>query len=97
MRFRKLRIAWSVRYGLACLLLIALWVWSYTYADDLVVTITKNHQLKLHSVSGRCIGFIAYAPSRPISSFARYTRTTPEGAEHAALQHGVLGGDRAMT
>src|SRR4051812_42896523 len=29
MRFRKLRIAWSVLCGLACVLLIAVWVRSY--------------------------------------------------------------------
>ena len=29
MRFRKLRIAWSVGWGLACVLMIALWMQSY--------------------------------------------------------------------
>src|SRR4051812_33758538 len=29
MRFRKLRIAWSVTCGIACVLLIVLWVLSY--------------------------------------------------------------------
>jgi hypothetical protein len=29
MRFRKLRIAWSVGWGIACVLLIALWIRSY--------------------------------------------------------------------
>src|SRR3954466_10399403 len=29
MRFRKLRIAWSAGWGLACVLLIVLWVRSY--------------------------------------------------------------------
>ena len=33
MRFRKLRIAWSVGCGIACLLLIALWVRSYWKSD----------------------------------------------------------------
>src|SRR4051812_16865232 len=33
MRFRKLRIAWSVFWGLACVLLIVLWVRSYWMAD----------------------------------------------------------------
>jgi|tagenome__1003787_1003787.scaffolds.fasta_scaffold19222441_1 hypothetical protein len=31
MRLRKLRIAWSVFWGLACVLLIVLWVRSYEY------------------------------------------------------------------
>ena len=97
MRFRKLRIAWSIACGIACVLLCVLWGRSYWYADDLVITLTKTRQLELQSVPGRCIGFIAYAPSRPISSFARYMRTTPEGAEHAHLKHGVLGGEWAMS
>ena len=35
MRFRKLRIAWSVGWGLAAVLLIALWVRSYWRVDGL--------------------------------------------------------------
>jgi hypothetical protein len=34
MRFRKLRIAWSVGWGLAAVLLIVLWVRSYTRQED---------------------------------------------------------------
>ena len=34
MRFRKLRIAWSVFWGVACVLLIVLWVRSYYYYLD---------------------------------------------------------------
>jgi len=37
MRYRKLRIAWSVAWGVACLLLIVLWVRSYSTYDDLMV------------------------------------------------------------
>src|SRR5215207_1862396 len=33
MRFRKLRIAWSVAYSMACVLLIVLWVRSYWKLD----------------------------------------------------------------
>src|SRR4051812_40405307 len=33
MRFRKLRIVWSVFCGLACVLLIVLWVRSYWYRE----------------------------------------------------------------
>ena len=35
MRFRKLRIAWSVVWGIACVLLIVLWVRSYWQVDIL--------------------------------------------------------------
>ena len=35
MRFRKLRIAWSVVWGLAAVLLIVLWVRSYWWVDQI--------------------------------------------------------------
>jgi hypothetical protein len=35
MRYRKLRIAWSVLWGLACVLLIALWARSYWRWDTI--------------------------------------------------------------
>jgi hypothetical protein len=35
MRIRKLRIAWSVACVIACVLLIALWVRSYSWVDEL--------------------------------------------------------------
>jgi hypothetical protein len=35
MRFRKLRIAWSVSCIVACVLLIAFWMRSYWRSDDL--------------------------------------------------------------
>jgi hypothetical protein len=35
MRFRKLRIAWAVACGIACVLLVVLWVRSY-WRNDLV-------------------------------------------------------------
>src|SRR3954462_321843 len=38
MRFRKLRIAWSVIWGLACVLIVVFWGRSYWYAD----TISSN-------------------------------------------------------
>jgi hypothetical protein len=38
MRFRKLRIAWSVFWGLACVLLIVLWVRSYQVYDSIGIS-----------------------------------------------------------
>jgi hypothetical protein len=37
MKYRKLRIAWSVGCGIVCLLLIALWVRSYWWSDELTL------------------------------------------------------------
>jgi hypothetical protein len=42
MRFRKLRIAWSVGWGLAAVLLIVLWVRSYWRADTAVVVVSQS-------------------------------------------------------
>jgi hypothetical protein len=52
MKYRKLRIAWSVGFGILCLLLIALWVRSYSYSDELRVNIADKRSVWLHSVSG---------------------------------------------
>jgi hypothetical protein len=51
MKFRKLRIAWSVVCGVACVLLIALWVRSYR-ARELVCGLIGNNSVLLQSVHG---------------------------------------------
>jgi hypothetical protein len=52
MRFRKLRIAWSVFWGLACVLLIVLWVRSYSLLTTKEVLVTRQFRYYLHSVDG---------------------------------------------
>ena len=42
MRFRKLRIAWSVGCGIACVLLIVLWVRSHWWADHYTIQINQT-------------------------------------------------------
>src|SRR3954453_23888497 len=53
MRFRKLRIAWSVFWGLACLLLIELWVRSYFFADTVYGEIPPVLSFTLNSYDGQ--------------------------------------------
>src|SRR6476661_3879782 len=50
MRFRKLRIAWSVFCGIACVLLIVLWVRSYWVRDYLIVDYGGKPVLRLGSI-----------------------------------------------
>src|SRR4051794_29097381 len=50
MRYRKLRIAWSMFWGLACVLLIVLWIRSYTRLD--IVTYRVPGMVNAYSVSG---------------------------------------------
>jgi hypothetical protein len=52
MKYRKLRIAWSVGCGILCLLLIALWVRSYSWAEAFSLPITGKHLLGVGSAQG---------------------------------------------
>src|SRR4051794_33303247 len=50
MRFRKLRTACSVVWGLACILMIVLWVRSYWWAD--IAHLSLRHRTIINSVAG---------------------------------------------
>jgi hypothetical protein len=52
MRFLKLRIAWSVFWGLACVLLIVLWVRSYSWVESIQMRPTKMRMLVIASMPG---------------------------------------------
>jgi hypothetical protein len=52
-RYRKLRIAWSVFWGIACVLLIGLWVRSYHTRDFGGVRLTTWQYLRLDSKEGQ--------------------------------------------
>jgi hypothetical protein len=52
MKYRKLRIAWSVGWGVLCLLLIALWVRSYWRHDVILRTYSQTQIIGAASVSG---------------------------------------------
>jgi hypothetical protein len=51
-KYRKLRVAWSVACGVLCLLLIVLWVRSYQWADTFSFPITSKHLLGVGSAQG---------------------------------------------
>jgi hypothetical protein len=51
-RMRKLRIAWSVGCGILCLLLIALWVRSYTWRDNVKVWLPADRYIYFASDDG---------------------------------------------
>src|SRR3954469_10763909 len=52
MRFRKPRIAWSVFWGVACVLLVVLWVRSYQQLDEARVPFSSSSQLVVQSFGG---------------------------------------------
>ena len=63
MRFRKLRIAWSVACGLACVLLIVLWARSYWWCDNCYIA----SRINLSS----CYGLIKFDAALPPETFVR--------------------------
>jgi len=52
MKYRKLRIAWSVVCGIACVLLIALWVRSYTMLDQFIAQASSQRYVAIASNGG---------------------------------------------
>ena len=52
MKYRKLRIAWSVAWGVACLLLVALWVRSYWWHDVVACGFTSKDGIRIDSTNG---------------------------------------------
>jgi hypothetical protein len=53
MKYRKLRIAWSVASGVLCLLLAALWVRSYSRYDNVGLRISGNWIVCANSYWGK--------------------------------------------
>jgi hypothetical protein len=52
MRFRKLRIAWSVFWGSAAVLLIVFWVRSYGYGRTAAIASSHGFFIKVRRSSG---------------------------------------------
>lgn len=52
MRLRKLRIAWSVFFGVLCVLVIALWMRSYWYRDLVTYSSPTGHRVAIGSNRG---------------------------------------------
>ena len=52
MRFRKLRIAWSVVWAVACLLLVTLWVLSYWWNGSVEIRVSATREVMVMSVQG---------------------------------------------
>src|SRR5690349_16231471 len=57
MTYRKLRIAWSVVWGLAAVLLIVLWVRSYWSAD----TVAYFHDCQIYGITAERGNLLPYA------------------------------------
>jgi hypothetical protein len=87
MRFRKLRIAWSVGWGILCLLLIALWVRSYWYLDEFTELISRNHAVSFMSVKGKFAYYLdELVPAVPLAIQPRGLERYPVSSGYARSQ-----------
>jgi hypothetical protein len=68
MRFRKLRIAWSVAWGVVAVLLVVLWVRSYWWIDDVYRHYHPTHGLGAISQEGSLIFF--WGPHNDVPLFS---------------------------
>jgi hypothetical protein len=75
-RYRKLRIAWSVACGILCLLLIALWVRSYVWRDGVFIRPIVGRYLDASSVRGRIAVITMRYPTNPGMSMANWGTTS---------------------
>ena len=74
MKYRKLRIAWSLAWGIACLSLIALWIRSYSQWDKVCVKLNAEHYMLFRSVFGQlAVGYLGEnEKARPTFEWAMY-------------------------
>jgi hypothetical protein len=79
MKYRKLRIAWSVTCGIACVLLIVLWVRSY-YHTDRIWRINSVFDTGFELAGGTAGGTLSF-----------WQRTDVAGANRFPWHHDVSG------
>jgi hypothetical protein len=68
MKYRKLRIAWSVTWGIACLLLVILWVRSFAYYEAVYL----SSHVSIESLTGSCIFSDRVQPISPFRRFVHH-------------------------
>jgi len=73
-RFRKLRIAWSVVWGVACLLLVVLWVRSYTRREAAHIRFGNSHLAIVRSQVGKIVFWI---DNENLPASALYSQAIP--------------------
>src|SRR4051794_26966620 len=83
-RFRRmlryLRIVFSAFCGLACVLLIALWVRSYYWVDAVTVPISSNRAIAIGTSGGTLVVAVTYATAAlsfdhvPFETWRQYAR-----------------------
>jgi len=72
MKFRKLRIAWSVAWGISCVLLVVLWVRSYRNQESCYMDIPPQQIVGATSTCGHLI--LAKTPLPTLPGFQSSSR-----------------------
>jgi hypothetical protein len=85
MRFRKLRIAWSVAWGSASVLLIMLWVRSYWRYDMLAF---PSQSIGLGSIQGELVYSSTNFPS---NSWPKFIRVGPQSQQWTVHSESITG------
>jgi hypothetical protein len=96
MRFRKLRIAWSVGCAIACVLMIVLWVRSNSYCDSWTRTGTGiPKRIDLQSWRGRILLLVhpSQAPPSRDELHKWILRTTPSAEWEERVEAAARLGD----
>jgi hypothetical protein len=70
MKYRKLRIAWSVVWGILCLLLVVLWVRSFDHQDVVLWNPTQNLYVAGGSFEGSALLRVEHRSLKPRPEFA---------------------------
>jgi hypothetical protein len=88
MRFRKLRIAWTVFWGLACILLIVLWVRSHAIRDSAFWPKNK-FGMEINSMKGHAVLFVVFQPFPNEQTKVLHEKITPN--DELRVKRGILG------
>ena len=75
MKYRKLRIAWSVACGIACVLLIVMWVWSWFTPGRVVIMRTPIGTVCFYSAAGQLVTIATFTVVE-----AKHLEMRPNGA-----------------
>jgi hypothetical protein len=90
MRFRKLRIAWSVTWGMVAVLLCMLWVRSYSVNDNLYLKVGKGRSAWIGSLCGR-LAFLE-KPAAELPEFEKWwlDHSAVSTGEHLNVSTGAI-------
>ncbi len=74
MRFRKPRIAWSVVCGIACVLLLMLWVRSYWWSDGVRIPHPPSELAQLKSYKCSLHYYDGHYSGKPVNGWRFFSR-----------------------